>query len=79
MLRGGERAQGRDPRFAGLAAWKTASRKNPLFPLEVDWEPADRDLPGLWSECLKLHGETDQPIASAAVLAHIGYRLPVRY
>jgi hypothetical protein len=74
-----ERAQGRDPRFASLAAWEAASRINPLFPLEVDWEPVDRDLPGLWSECLKLHGETEQPVASAAALADILYRLPVGY
>jgi hypothetical protein len=74
-----QRAQGRDPRFASLAAWEAASRVNPLFPLEVDWEPVDRDLPGLWSECLKLHGETEQPVASAAELADILYRLPVGY
>jgi len=74
-----ERAQGRDPRFAGFAAWEAASRENPLFPLEVHWEPTGRDLPGLWSECLELHGETDQPLHSAAELADILYRLPVGY
>jgi len=74
-----ERAQDRDPRFASLEAWEAASGENPLFPLEVEWEPADRDLPGLWSECLELHGETAQPIASAEELADILYRLPVGY
>jgi hypothetical protein len=74
-----ERAQILDPRFAGFAAWEAASQENPLFPLEVDWEPAGRDLPGLWAECLKLHGETDQPVASAEELADILYRLPVGY
>ena len=69
----------RDPRLASLEAWETASRENPLFVLEVDWEPADRDLPGLWSECLMLHGETADPIASASELADILYRLPVGY
>ena len=73
------RAQARDLRFASLEAWETASRENPLFPLEVDWEPANRDLPGLWLECLRLHGETADPIASAEELADILYRLPVGY
>jgi hypothetical protein len=45
----------------------------------VDWEPTGRDLPGLWSECLKLHGETDQSLHFAAELADILYRLPVGY
>jgi hypothetical protein len=74
-----ERAQGLDERFNSLAAWEAASQENPLFPLEVDWEPTGRDLPGLWVECLKLHGEKDQPVASAEELADILYRLPVGY
>ncbi len=74
-----ERAQTLNPRFAGFEAWEAASRENPLFPLEVDWEPAGRNLPGLWAECLKLHGETAEPIASAEELADILYRLPVGY
>jgi hypothetical protein len=74
-----ERAQKLDPRFASFGAWEAASRENPLFPLEVDWEPAERTLPQLWLECLKLHGETDQPVKSAQELADILYRLPVGY
>jgi hypothetical protein len=73
------RARDRDPRLASLEAWEAATRENPLFPLEVEWEPAGRDLPGLWSECLQLHGETAAPIASAEELADILYRLPVGY
>jgi hypothetical protein len=73
------RARERDPRFASLEAWEGASRENSLFPLEVDWEPAGRDLPGLWAECLELHGETAEAIASAEELADILYRLPVGY
>ena len=73
------RAMARDPRLASLEAWETASRENPLFVLEVDWEPADRDLPGLWAECLMLRGETADPIATAEELADILYRLPVGY
>jgi hypothetical protein len=74
-----ERAQTREARFASFAAWEAASQENPLFPLEVEWEPADRDLPDLWRECLKLHGDTDQAISTAAELADILYRLPVGY
>ncbi|MGA9756236.1 MAG: hypothetical protein WBV23_13955 [Desulfobaccales bacterium] len=74
-----ERAQGLDPRFADFAAWEAASQANPLFPLDVDWEPAGRDLPGLWSECLQLHGETAQPLQCAEELADILFRLPVGY
>lgn len=74
-----ERAQGRDPRLADLAAWEAATAENPLFPLKVDWEPAGRTLPDLWAECLKLHGDTGQPVNDAAELADILYRLPVGY
>jgi hypothetical protein len=74
-----ERGQALDSRLAGFEAWEAASRENPLFPLEVDWEPAGRNLPGLWAECLKLHGETTEPISSAGELADILYRLPVGY
>lgn len=74
-----ERARILDQRFADLKAWEAASRDNPLFPLGVPWEAAGRDLPGLWAECLKLHGETDQPVGSAEELADILYRLPVGY
>jgi hypothetical protein len=74
-----ERAQTLDPRLADLAAWEAATQANPLFPLEVNWEAADRTLPDLWAECLKLHGESDEPVATAEELADILYRLPVGY
>jgi hypothetical protein len=74
-----ERTQKLDPRFQSFTAWETATRENPLFPLEVAWEPAGRSLPQLWLECLKLHGETPEPVKSAAELADILYRLPVGY
>jgi hypothetical protein len=73
------RAQGLDPRLADLAAWEAATATDPLFPLEVKWEAAERNLPDLWAECLKLHGETDQPVQDADELADILYRLPVGY
>lgn len=73
------RAQGLDPRLADLPAWEAATAADPLFPLEVKWEAAERNLPDLWAECLKLHGETDQPVQDAGDLADILYRLPVGY
>ena len=74
-----ERAQGLDPRFADFGAWEAASQADALFPLEVGWEPAGRDLPGLWLECLQLHGDTARAIEDAGELADILYRLPVGY
>jgi len=50
------------PAFCRVRSLGGGQFGNPLFPLEVEWEPAGRDLPGLWAECLKLHGETDQPV-----------------
>jgi hypothetical protein len=73
------RAQGLDPRLADLAAWEAATAADPLFPLEVKWEAAARHLPDLWAECLKLHGESDQPVQDADGLADILFRLPVGY
>jgi len=74
-----ERAAARDRRLGSFLAWEVATQDAPLFPLEVDWEPAGRTLPGLWLECLKLHGDTADPIKTAAELADILYRLPVGY
>lgn len=74
-----ERALARDRRIASFVAWEVATQDNPLFPLEVDWEPAGRTLPGLWGECLKLHGDTAEPVKTAEELADILYRLPVGY
>jgi hypothetical protein len=74
-----ERAQTRDPRISSLKAWEEATREDPLFPLEINWEPAERNLPALWRDCLKLHGDTDRPLSTAAELADILYRLPVGY
>jgi hypothetical protein len=74
-----EQARGLDPRLANLTAWEAATAENPLFPLEVNWEAAERNLPDLWAECLKLHGETEQPVQGAEELADILYRLPAGY
>jgi len=74
-----ERARRRDSRLAGFDAWEEATRANPLFMLEIDWEPTEKSIPALWLECLKLHGETGQPVSTAEELADILYRLPVGY
>jgi hypothetical protein len=74
-----ERAQNLDSRIASFEAWEAATQQDPLFPLQINWEQTDRTIPGLWLECLKLHGDTDRPVASAEELADILYRLPVGY
>jgi hypothetical protein len=33
-----------DPRISSLDCWETASRLNPLFPLQVPWKPIDETL-----------------------------------
>lgn len=73
------RAMSRDPRIANFEAWEAATAEDPLFPLQIDWEQAEQTIPGLWLECLQLHGDTDQPLGRAAELADILYRLPVGY
>lgn len=74
-----ERARSLDSRLSSLGDWEEATRANPLFMLEVAWEPTEKTIPDLWLECLKLHGETVQPVSTAAELADILYRLPVGY
>ncbi len=74
-----ERAQGRDSRIVSFEAWEAATQADPLFPLQIEWERAEQSIPGLWLECLALHGETPQPVSSAGELADIFYRLPVGY
>jgi hypothetical protein len=74
-----ERAQNLNPSIASFEAWESATEQDPLFPLQIDWEPTDRTIPGLWLECLKLHGDTDLPVGSAEELADIFYRMPVGY
>jgi hypothetical protein len=74
-----ERAQTLDPRIASFEAWEAATQADSLFPLQIEWEQAGQTIPGLWLECLQLHGDTDQPINNAGELADILYRLPVGY
>lgn len=72
-------ATGRDPRVASFEAWEEASIRDPLFPLEVDWEESGRNLPSLWAEALRVHGETESEVTDAEELVDILYRLPFGY
>ncbi len=74
-----ERTSARDRRIGSFLAWEVATLDNPLFPLEIAWEPAQKTIPQLWVEALMLHGETPDPVKSAEELADILYRLPVGY
>jgi hypothetical protein len=72
-------ATGRDPRVASFEAWEEATLRDPLFPLEVDWEESGRTLPSLWAEALRVHGETESEVTDAEELVDILYRLPFGY
>ncbi len=41
-----------DPRVASLAAWEEATRKDPLFPLSVQWRPSGRTVGQVMEEML---------------------------
>lgn len=70
-----QRATGRDSRIATLEAWESASRRNPLFPLQVDWESLGRGLRETVEGLMTWRG-TVAPIESGADLADLIYRVP---
>ena len=69
-----QRAAKRDERIATLEAWEATSRKDPLFPLEVDWESTGMSLRGAAEGLLTWRG-TPTPIEDAADLADLMYRV----
>ena len=68
-----QRATQRDSRIATLEAWAIATRENPLFPLEVDWEPVGSGLREIAEGLLAWRG-TPPPIEDAADLVDLMYR-----
>jgi hypothetical protein len=58
----------RDPRIASLEAWEAATRADPLFPLDVAWEPAGLTL-GQALDHWRRHGDHGRAIENAADLA----------
>ncbi len=69
-----DRAKGRDPRIASLAAWETATRADPLFPLNVTWEPVGLSL-GAALDHWRRHGDHGRKIENVAEVADVMYRL----
>ncbi len=69
-----QRAAKRDGRIATFEAWEAASQRNPLFPLEVDWEPLGTSLRGAAEGLLTWRG-TPPPIEDAADLVDLLYRV----
>ena len=69
-----QRAAKRDERIATLEAWEAASREDPLFPLEVDWESAGMSLRGAAEGLLTWRG-TPPPIEDTADLVDLLYRV----
>jgi hypothetical protein len=69
-----QRAAKRDGRIATLEAWEAATRRDALFPLEVEWEPLGRGLRETAEELLTWRGTT-APVEEAADLADLIYRV----
>jgi hypothetical protein len=68
------RAAQRDNRIVTLEAWEAASRRDPLFPLEVDWEPAGMGLRETANGLMTWRG-IPAPIEDASDLADLVYRV----
>ncbi len=69
-----QRAVERDDRIATLEAWEMASRRDPLFPLEVGWEPAGMGLRQTAEGLMSWRG-IPPAVEDAADLAHLIYRV----
>lgn len=71
------RAQTRDPRIASVEAWEQATKEDPLFPLQIDWEEAGLSLRKAVEHLLDWRGYA-RPVEEASDLADLIYRLPER-
>lgn len=68
------RAAKRDSRLGTLEAWEAASRRDPLFPLEVDWESVGTGLRETANGLMTWRG-IPAPIEDASDLADVIYRV----
>jgi len=69
-----QRAAKRDSRIATLEAWEMASRRDPLFPLDVGWETLGMSLREAAEGLMKWRG-IPGPIEEATDLANLIYRV----
>lgn len=72
---GFERARGLDPRISSLEAWAEASQADPLFPLQINWEPADCTPRHVMDRLIDMRDTDAKPLRSASDLADLMYRL----
>lgn len=68
------RAAKRDDRIRTLETWAAASRRDPLFPLAIDWEPIGTDLRDTANGLMTWRG-VPTPIENASDLADLVYRV----
>lgn len=69
-----ERSRMLDARIASLESWETATAADPLFVLQVPWAPAGLTIRRAMEHLLHW-GQAASPVADAADLADVMYRL----
>ncbi len=72
---GFERAKTVDLRISSLEAWAEASKADPLFPLQINWEPADCTPRQVMDRLIAMRDSDTKPLQSASDLADLMYRL----
>lgn len=72
---GFERASTLDPRISTLEAWAEASQADPLFPLQINWEPAGCTPRQIMDRLIDMRDTDAKPLRSASDLADLMYRL----
>ena len=72
---GFERASNLDPRISSLEAWAEASQADPLFPLQINWEPAGCTPRQVMDRLIDMRDTDAKPLQSASDLADLMYRL----
>ncbi|MEE9522997.1 MAG: hypothetical protein V3W05_09350 [candidate division NC10 bacterium] len=72
---GFERARTLDPRISSLEAWAEASKADPLFPLQIQWESADCTPRHVMDRLIDMRDTDAKPLRNASDLADMMYRL----
>ena len=60
-----------DPRLETIAAWEEATKRDPLFVLDVPWIPTGLSAGEMRRRIFKIHGGDTRPVATADDLARI--------
>ncbi len=72
---GFERARNLDPRISSLEAWEEASKADPLFPLQIRWEPAGCTSRQVMDRLMDVRHASVKPLRGASDLADLMYRI----